>query len=193
MLAVAGFGDRQPASGRVWTWTMLIGIAVLLSVSRNHFVCYCWVWRCGDGRGGRGGAGEAASLMSIFCRGLRTLGCAEPHGFVSSLSLCIYTVYLLCVSTLCIYTVYLLYVSKSISGHCIVSAPRAGPHSTWSKLVLSASGSRRCRRRRRRWRAGVRCGELATGPPQWREERRRIHHPVADLDTATHHSMYPHW
>ena len=97
-------------------------------------------------------------------------------------------VYLLCVSTLCIYTVYLLYVSKSISGHCIVSAPRAGPHSTWSKLVLSASGSRRCRRRRRRWRAGVRCGELATGPAQWREERRRIHHPVADLDTATHHS-----
>ena len=92
---------------------MLISIAVLLSVSRNHFVCYCWVWRCGDGRGGRGGAGEAASLMSIFCRGLRTLGCAEPHGFVSSLSVCIYSVYLLC-------------VSKLISGHCIVSERTEG-------------------------------------------------------------------
>ena len=35
-------------------------------------------------------------------------------------------VYLLCVSTLCIYTVYLLYVSKSISGHCIVSERTEG-------------------------------------------------------------------
>ena len=76
----------------------------------------------------------SAGAWSPTPRTLRTLGCAPPHGFVYSLSgarvYSVSTLYLFSIYTVYLYTVYLHCVSKSISGHCIVPAPRAGPHTT---------------------------------------------------------------